>query len=349
MSWWLLLAAAAQIPAIDVPATTHFSARHAEIRVGDGARAEPGKVFVVHYTLWLPDGSKADSSVDRGEPLSFEQGRRRVIAGWEAGFEGMRVGGKRRLFVPYQLAYGEKGRGPIPPKADLVFDVELLDVREPVPMRAVVAPDGVLYEGVSDARPTGSAAIAADGLAAGFSMTGRMAGASGSREVAGLFGSARRFASAADRVTLGPVAGIDGPLSAAVWFRFNQGGLRQTLLGCAGKFGIELTEANRLRFHDGAGRGFESWTEVPLHGWHALTAVRRAKPGEPLTRDNLTVFLDGREMDGRRDEKWTTAPGGPCHIGPPAGEGRLDADIDEGLLFRRALSDGEVAAFGAAK
>ena len=70
---------------------------------------------------------------DRGEPISFEQGKRKVIPGWDAGFEGMRVGGKRRFLIPYQLAYGEKGRGKIPPKADLIFDVELMDVKEPAP------------------------------------------------------------------------------------------------------------------------------------------------------------------------------------------------------------------------
>ena len=92
--------------------------------------AEAGKVFSVHNTGWLLDGTKFDSSRDK-KPLSFEQGKRKVIPGWDAGFEGMRVGGKRRLFIPYQLAYGEKGRGKIPPKAELIFDVELMDVQDP--------------------------------------------------------------------------------------------------------------------------------------------------------------------------------------------------------------------------
>jgi hypothetical protein len=77
------------------------------------------------------DGTKFDSSRDRNEPLSFLQGKRRVIPGFDLGFEGMRVGGKRRIVIPYQMAYGEKGTGPIPPRSRLTFDVELLAVEEP--------------------------------------------------------------------------------------------------------------------------------------------------------------------------------------------------------------------------
>ncbi len=85
---------------------------------------------------WLRDGTKFDSSVDRKEPFKFVQGRRQVISGWEVGFEGMQVGGKRRLFIPYQLAYGELGRNSIPPKAELIFDVELLNVSDVPPAPA---------------------------------------------------------------------------------------------------------------------------------------------------------------------------------------------------------------------
>jgi peptidylprolyl isomerase len=104
--------------------------RYIVIREGTGAPAEPGQEYTVHYTGWLRDGTKFDSSVDRNQPFKFVQGRRQVITGWEIGFEGMKVGGRRRLFLPYQLAYGEKGRGKIPPKAELIFDVELLDVKD---------------------------------------------------------------------------------------------------------------------------------------------------------------------------------------------------------------------------
>ena len=104
--------------------------RYIEIKEGAGAPAKPAQEYTVHYTGWLRDGTKFDSSVDRGTPLKFVQGRRQVISGWEIGFEGMKVGGKRRLFLPYTLAYGELGNGRIPPKAELIFDVELLDVRD---------------------------------------------------------------------------------------------------------------------------------------------------------------------------------------------------------------------------
>jgi peptidylprolyl isomerase len=124
---------AAAIPPVPGEVVTQYSMRYIEVAIGTGKLAEPGKVYVVQYTGWLRDGTKFDSSRDRPEPLSFEQGKRKVIPGWDAGFEGMRVGGKRRFLIPYQLAYGEKGRGKIPPKAELIFDVELMDVKDPPP------------------------------------------------------------------------------------------------------------------------------------------------------------------------------------------------------------------------
>ncbi len=130
----------APIPLLEGKARTAFALQVVEVAAGTGALAQPAKCFYVHYTGWLVDGKKFDSSHDSTgagmprEPLGFPQGARRVIPGWDAGFEGMRVGGKRRLIVPYQLAYGEKGRPPvIPPKATLVFDVELMAVGDPGP------------------------------------------------------------------------------------------------------------------------------------------------------------------------------------------------------------------------
>lgn len=121
------------VPAVEGTVTERAVLRSIDTKIGTGAEARPGQEYTVHYTGWLRDGKKFDSSRDRSEPFVFIQGRRGVIAGWEAGFEGMRVGGQRRLFIPYQMAYGENGRGAIPPKAELVFDVELLAVRDVEP------------------------------------------------------------------------------------------------------------------------------------------------------------------------------------------------------------------------
>lgn len=120
------------IPKVEGKLVTQYTMRYIEVQAGTGKLAEPGMVYTVHYTGWLYDGTEFDSSRQRGQPITFEQGKRKVIPGWDAGFEGMRVGGKRRFLIPYQLAYGEKGRGKIPPKADLIFDVELMEV-EPAP------------------------------------------------------------------------------------------------------------------------------------------------------------------------------------------------------------------------
>ena len=100
-----------------------------DLVVGDGTMAEEGMTATVHYTGWLTDGTKFDSSVDRGQPFSFTLGEHHVIAGWEEGVRGMRVGGKRKLTIPPDLGYGAQGAGGvIPPNATLVFEVELLGV-----------------------------------------------------------------------------------------------------------------------------------------------------------------------------------------------------------------------------
>jgi FKBP-type peptidyl-prolyl cis-trans isomerase len=97
--------------------------------VGTGATAVAGKPVKVHYTGWLTDGKKFDSSVDRGQPFGFTLGAGQVIKGWDEGVAGMKVGGKRQLRIPPELGYGSRGAGSvIPPNATLIFDVELLDV-----------------------------------------------------------------------------------------------------------------------------------------------------------------------------------------------------------------------------
>jgi FKBP-type peptidyl-prolyl cis-trans isomerase FkpA len=97
---------------------------------GDGAVAAVGQHVVVHYTGWLTDGRKFDSSHDRAEPFDFALGKGHVIRGWDEGVAGMKVGGKRKLTIPPHLGYGARGAGGvIPPNATLVFDVELLEIR----------------------------------------------------------------------------------------------------------------------------------------------------------------------------------------------------------------------------
>jgi len=100
-----------------------------KINAGDGAVPKHGDTVNVHYTGWLTDGTKFDSSVDRDQPFSFVLGTGQVIQGWDQGVAGMRVGDKARLTIPPELAYGEQGYpGAIPPNATLIFEVELLSI-----------------------------------------------------------------------------------------------------------------------------------------------------------------------------------------------------------------------------
>ncbi|HQY59655.1 MAG: FKBP-type peptidyl-prolyl cis-trans isomerase [Nitrospira sp.] len=110
--------------------TTDSGLKYVDLVAGTGREATAGNQVSVHYTGWLTNGTKFDSSVDRKEPFSFPLGAGRVIKGWDEGVAGMKVGGKRKLTIPSQLGYGARGAGGvIPPNATLVFDVELLEVR----------------------------------------------------------------------------------------------------------------------------------------------------------------------------------------------------------------------------
>ena len=101
-----------------------------DLVVGDGLDARRGDQVTVHYTGWLEDGTKFDSSLDRGQPFVFPLGGGRVIQGWDLGVAGMKVGGKRKLMIPAKLGYGKRGAGDaIPPNANLIFEVELLSVK----------------------------------------------------------------------------------------------------------------------------------------------------------------------------------------------------------------------------
>ncbi len=102
-----------------------------DVKEGTGPEAKPGDLVRVHYTGWLENGTKFDSSKDRNEPFEFPLGAGYVLQGWDRGVSGMKVGGIRRLFIPAQLAYGDRGAGSvIPPNATLIFEIQLLGIKD---------------------------------------------------------------------------------------------------------------------------------------------------------------------------------------------------------------------------
>jgi FKBP-type peptidyl-prolyl cis-trans isomerase FkpA len=109
--------------------TTNSGLKYEDLQEGTGTEAKAGDNVQVHYTGWLTDGTKFDSSLDRRSPFTFKVGAGRVIKGWDEGVAGMKVGGKRKLTIPPELGYGSRGAGGvIPPNAELIFEVELLKV-----------------------------------------------------------------------------------------------------------------------------------------------------------------------------------------------------------------------------
>jgi FKBP-type peptidyl-prolyl cis-trans isomerase FkpA len=110
--------------------TTDSGLKYQDLKEGTGDAAKKGDTVSVHYTGWLKDGTKFDSSLDRNEPFEFRLGAGDVIKGWDEGVAGMKVGGKRKLTIPPELGYGKKGAGKvIPPDAELTFEVELLKIK----------------------------------------------------------------------------------------------------------------------------------------------------------------------------------------------------------------------------
>jgi FKBP-type peptidyl-prolyl cis-trans isomerase FkpA len=112
--------------------TTDSGLQYEDLKLGEGAEAKgAGQTVIVHYTGWLEDGTKFDSSKDRNEPFSFPLDCGYVIKGWDEGVKGMKVGGQRKLTIPAELGYGARGAGGvIPPNATLIFEVELLEISE---------------------------------------------------------------------------------------------------------------------------------------------------------------------------------------------------------------------------
>jgi FKBP-type peptidyl-prolyl cis-trans isomerase len=110
--------------------TSESGLQYEDLQEGTGAVAKSGDTVEVHYTGWLRNGTKFDSSLDRGRPFSFRLGAGQVIKGWDEGVAGMKVGGKRKLTIPPDLGYGARGAGGvIPPNAELIFDVELIRIK----------------------------------------------------------------------------------------------------------------------------------------------------------------------------------------------------------------------------
>jgi len=108
---------------------TDSGLKYVDMKVGDGESPQAGQLVTVHYTGWLEDGTKFDSSVDKNRPFEFTIGAGGVIKGWDEGVMTMKVGGKRKLTIPPELGYGARGIGPIPPNSTLIFEVELLAIR----------------------------------------------------------------------------------------------------------------------------------------------------------------------------------------------------------------------------
>ena len=109
--------------------TTKSGLKYEDQAEGTGQEAKAGDMVSVHYTGWLTNGTKFDSSHDRKEPFSFSLGRGQVIKGWDVGVAGMKVGGKRKLTIPPDMGYGARGIGSIPANSVLVFEVDLLDIK----------------------------------------------------------------------------------------------------------------------------------------------------------------------------------------------------------------------------
>ena len=126
----ILLGACGSQSGKDIIVTTESGLQYIDIGIGKGKSPKVGDKVVVHYSGFLEDSTKFDSSRDRNKPFEFSIGMGRVIKGWDEGLLSMKLGGKRKLIIPSNLGYGERGAGKIPPNSTLIFDVELIDIKE---------------------------------------------------------------------------------------------------------------------------------------------------------------------------------------------------------------------------
>jgi hypothetical protein len=239
---------------------------------------------------------------------------------------------------------------------------------------------GIIYIGISEKYPTGSPAILRDRLVAAYDMRtltrdGKLRDFSGNNNhgdihqtsiVKGLFGMARQFSTVSDYIHLpeNPTFAIDGPLSIAMWVRVHRLGLHQHMLACDDKFAFWITPDNNLRFVDTLGDGFQSVGGIAIDTWYSIVGVFKGRAGDPLTAENITVFINaipaqgtaiGRPRNGSNNKLWS--PGvlygkDACYIGFESHQGdsmhqrlQFEGEIDELLIFSRALTLPEVEAF----
>jgi hypothetical protein len=228
------------------------------------------------------------------------------------------------------------------------------------------------YAGISASRPTGSAFISANGLAASYDMEsltpdGHLRDFSGNGNngtftrtqlVDGLFGKARHFSSVEDRVTLASNATFDikGPLSIAAWVKIGTLGLHQHIVACDNRFAFWFTPDDQLRFVDTLTDGLMTNWRVTKDRWYSLIGVFDGTEGDRLTRSNIRVYVDGQAVEGNVQGGgfWGTGPLFPtdaCSIGFESHQGLpnhsallFSGDIDELLIFNRALTEAEVRA-----
>ena len=227
------------------------------------------------------------------------------------------------------------------------------------------------YVGISAVHPTGSTSISADGLVAAYDMEtltadGRLRDFSGNGNhgtftraalVKGLFGKARRFSSVEDRIALAsnPTFNIKGPLSIAIWVRIRQLGLHQHMVACDNRFAYWFTQENRLRFVDSMTHGLmTNWT-VAKDKWYSLVGVFQGTEGDILNSTNIRAYVNGQVVDGAiQGVAWGRGelfPTDACYIGFESHQGAkshkalfLDGDIDELLIFSRAMAEPEIKA-----